>query len=74
MAEILLFHPLIILYVIYVVGLLLAAIWSDALGPPRRPEDTEPGEALGARGLSCPGSHFRPRVTIAFRPWKGEKP
>ena len=73
MAEILLSHPLVTLYGLYVISLLVAALWSETRRPTRRQEGTEPLGALGARDFPCPGSCITPPTTMPHFPSKEEK-
>jgi hypothetical protein len=63
MGEILLSHPLVILYLLYVVGLALVAFWPDTRRPRRR-KGPELWGALGAQRRPCLGSRLTPPTTL----------
>ena len=73
MGEMLLSHPLVILYLLYVVGLILVAFWPGTPPPPRRREGTEPWGTLGARRRPCLGSRPTPPPATLRKPRKEEK-
>jgi hypothetical protein len=60
MSEILVSHPLIILYLVYVLGVLLAAFWPD-LRRPTREERGVTSEEGSATGESSAQSRSFPR-------------
>jgi hypothetical protein len=51
MGEILLFHPLVILYVLYLLGALLAVNWPDTPKPPARKGSGPQGAGENNAGL-----------------------
>ena len=65
MGEILLTHPLIVLYLFYVLCLLPVLLWPDTPRPPRRLKGAEPWGAFGPPDRICLGPHFmRPPTTF----------
>jgi hypothetical protein len=70
MADILLSHPLAILYAVYVAGLVLVAFWPDT--PPHRRRAPRPWGAHGAPGRPCLGLRLSRRPTMLRKPRKGK--
>ena len=65
MGEILLTHPLVVLYLFYLACLFPVLLWPDTPRAPRRLKGTEPWEAFGAQGRLWLGSRLlRPPTTL----------